>query len=180
MTSSFVHDQRFWSKVEKTVDCWLWVAADNGNGYPVFSEGGENCYAHRYIYEQLNGLVPEELEIDHKCRVRNCVNPEHLEAVTHEENIRRAYEHVTHCPKGHEYNEENTRILTRGNGRRQCKVCDRESSPRSRRVKITQELIDQVLELLEAGEPQRSIASRVGISQGYVSRIKRGEVQWQT
>ena len=79
-------------------------------------------YAHRVMYAHMVGPIPEGLTIDHLCRVRNCVNPKHLEAVTQTENIRRRPSFIgprgrwTVCPKGHEF-------TTRANGARYCKVC---------------------------------------------------------
>lgn len=79
--------------------------------------------AHRLAYARVNGAIPEGLEIDHVCRNKQCVNPLHLEAVTHNENIRRRYADYTHCVNGHEYTPENTYIRT--NGYRDCRVCIR-------------------------------------------------------
>jgi len=81
--------ERFFAKVDKggPGGCWLWVGSNNGR-YPVFPKGGR--YAHRWSYEHHVGPIPEGYEIDHLCRVTLCVNPTHLEAVTPQENKRRA------------------------------------------------------------------------------------------
>lgn len=81
---------RFWTKVAITPSCWLWLAATNQNGYGTFSHESRPCKAHRFAYELLVGPIPEGLVLDHLCRVRNCVNPSHLEPVTQVENLRRA------------------------------------------------------------------------------------------
>lgn len=117
---------RFWAKVEKTDSCWLWRAYTR-NGYGVFhptnyekSEG-----AHRYAYQLLIGPIPEGLQIDHLCFVRNCVNPAHLEPVTPQENSRRKPStNPTHCPAGHAYDEANTYVDS-GNGKH-CRICRRQ------------------------------------------------------
>ena len=115
----------FWSKVEKTDDCWLWTGALTGGRYGNAIVNGKNVPAHRAAYEELVGPIPEGLELDHLCFVTNCVRPDHLEPVTGAENKRRAGARTTHCPKGHEYTPENTYVRTRGNGRRQCRECHR-------------------------------------------------------
>lgn len=122
---------RFWDKVspETNTGCWLWTAYANKCEYGVFRWNHRSVLAHRVAYESLVCAVPEGLELDHLCRVRCCVNPDHLEPVTHAENVRRGeavaasiarLRAITHCPRGHEYTEENT-ILWRGN--RKCRKC---------------------------------------------------------
>ena len=131
--------QRILDKIE--VDdsgCWLWTAADNGKGYGVVYYGGRQAYAHRVMYELLVDKIPDGLTIDHLCKVRNCVNPQHLEPVTIRENVQRGERaQQTHCINGHEFTEDNTRI--RSNGTRKCKTCDsrigREHRARKRNTK---------------------------------------------
>ena len=85
--------------------------------------------AHRFSYELYNGEITGNLTIDHLCRNRNCVNPQHLEVVTIKENVLRGIGPTainsikTHCIKGHEFNEKNTYI--RPNGDRNCRECNR-------------------------------------------------------
>jgi hypothetical protein len=84
-------EQRFWPKVE-FADCWLWTGATVHNGYAVFRLNAKRVvYAHRWAYEHLVGDPGDGMELDHLCRVRRCVNPDHLEPVTHAENTRRGY-----------------------------------------------------------------------------------------
>lgn len=115
--------------------CWIWQRAISHNGYGNYGNRG----AHRVFYEVFNGALIDGMEIDHLCRVRCCVNPKHLEQVTHKENQLRASPYLgpnmggifhlnkTHCPRGHEYDEKNTSICTRKDGRtfRRCKACRR-------------------------------------------------------
>jgi hypothetical protein len=83
-------EERFWWKVHKTTTCWLWRAALDRHGYGLFHpHGTHTVLAHRWAYQSLIGPIPEELEIDHLCRVRHCVNPAHMEPVTCGENVRR-------------------------------------------------------------------------------------------
>lgn len=125
--------ERFWPKVDLNGDggCWLWTAYCDPQGYPRFgvgitSEGTRRVvYAHRWAYESLVGPIPAGLQLDHLCRVRNCVNPNHLEPVTGRENHARGSKAMqTHCINGHEFTVENTYV--RKNGCRTCRACKRE------------------------------------------------------
>jgi hypothetical protein len=127
--------ERFWSHVDTSGDCWLWTGSLNGFGYARFSvtiapRRRINYGAHVWAWEQEHGPVPAGLELDHLCRNRRCVNPAHLEAVSHQENVLRGVTLAasnllkTHCPQGHPYSPENTYVLHHGNGtQRQCKTC---------------------------------------------------------
>lgn len=101
---------KFWGMVDKTDTCWLWTGMTTPTGYASFYagiHGGGKTYAHRFVYDLMVGRIPDGYDIDHLCRVRNCVNPDHLEAVTHRENMLRGDTVVarmaakTHCAKGH-------------------------------------------------------------------------------
>jgi hypothetical protein len=114
--------------------CWLWIGPVNVGGYGKIGKGGASRLAHRVSYELLRGPIPEGMEMDHLCRVRCCVNPDHLEPVTHQENGRRGISGktvaarmaaLTHCKNGHEFTAENTRTSTHPDGgvRRNCRAC---------------------------------------------------------
>lgn len=110
---------------EPNTGCWLWMGGCSQNGYGAFKVNGRQETAHRIAYSLLRGEIPEGLQLDHLCRVRCCVNPDHLEPVTPKENIRRSPIHSgakTHCPQGHAYTAENT---GKHAGERFCRKCAR-------------------------------------------------------
>lgn len=115
-------------KTEKDSNgCWIWLG-DRVKGYGVIGIQGKRVYAHQISYKEFIGPIPESMELDHLCRNPICINPEHLEPVTHGENMRRYIATITHCPQGHEYTEENTRIYQGG---RTCRQCNNERRMRN-------------------------------------------------
>jgi len=78
---------RFWSKVDKSGNCWTWQASRQHYGHGQIKIEGKNRLAHRVSYELANGSIPEDLVIDHVCHNPPCVNPAHLRAVTQKQNI---------------------------------------------------------------------------------------------
>jgi hypothetical protein len=103
--------------------CWVWTASLSHDGYGQFCFRRRMRRVHRVTYELFKGPIPDGLVIDHLCRNLRCVNPEHLEAVTHKENTARGLSAPRkQCPHGHPYNEENT-YIERSTGRRRCRTC---------------------------------------------------------
>lgn len=143
--------ERFEEKYEPepNTGCWLWTAYTNCDGYGYFRLNSKTTVtAHSMSYTLANGPIQDGLEIDHLCRVRSCVNPDHLEAVSHTENVRRGLagevakrthtKNHTHCPAGHKYNAKNTYIYSKRPHVKECRICRRkhcrESKARLRTV----------------------------------------------
>jgi len=98
-------------------NCINWFGRLDKDGYGKF----KGTLVHRLSYEKNVGLIPENMEIDHICKNRSCINPNHLRIVTHIENLKTSKHNTkTICKNGHEFNEENT---YRYRGRRICRKC---------------------------------------------------------
>lgn len=122
---------RFWAKVDRDGPngCWLWRGCtQTGGKYGVIAMDGRNQGVHR-VALVLVGRDPGELHVDHLCRTTLCVNPAHLEAVTPQENARRAHPVGSHCRRGHEFTSENTYMHPQ-RGTRHCRECSRAASRR--------------------------------------------------
>lgn len=124
--------------------CIVWLGGLNGVGYGQFYKGRSSLdetgktYAHRWSYEYHVGPIPDGLHLDHLCRNRRCVNPDHLEPVTIRENLLRgespSAKHAvkTHCPAGHPYSGSNLHLTP--SGQRKCRACDRTRAAARRRA----------------------------------------------
>lgn len=128
--------ERFFAKITFTNTCWLWTGG-HAHGYGHWHVGSlpagtrRTILCHRWAYEFCVGLIPAGLTLDHLCRVRNCVNPDHLEPMSLHLNILRGTgiaahnSALTHCRRGHPFSGPNLYIVTRANGRtyRRCLAC---------------------------------------------------------
>lgn len=114
--------ERFMSHMVVTeAGCWQWTSPLDHQGYPHLYYEGRTQRAHRVGYQLLVGPIPEGLTLDHLCRNRGCVNPEHLEPVTLKVNHERgARAQQTHCKRGHEFTPENTYVSAKN-----CRTCRR-------------------------------------------------------
>lgn len=123
---------RFWQFVTKdeATGCWLWTGSLNDAGYGKLGAGNGRkgwVRAHRFAYEHYIGPIPAGLHLDHLCRIRSCVNPEHLEPVTSRENSLRSpicqtaiNAAKTHCKQGHSFERHG---YVSSNGSRRCRAC---------------------------------------------------------
>lgn len=120
---------------ERSGDCILWTGGLNNKGYGVTGNLGRSAYVHRLSYEHFVGPIPEGMEIDHLCRVPRCLNPDHLEAVTHSTNVARGLSPIqlrerhssrTECSEGHPYDEANTYHPPATPDVRVCRECKRQ------------------------------------------------------
>ena|SRR4249920_934449 len=122
--------ERFSEKyVIASTGCWEWSAGKDSKGYGQFvHHGSRSVPAQRVAYELFVGPIPAGLTIDHLCRNPGCVNPDHLEAVTRSENVRRQHAARTHCKRGHPLSGANLYIPPRRPHERQCRECQRARS----------------------------------------------------
>jgi len=122
--------KRFWDKVQKTEQCWIWIGALDAGGYGAVTIDNRRLRAHRVSFEWEQGTIHDGLVVDHLCRNRACVNPTHMEVVTPKINTARGYSppainaYRTECAIGHPFDLFNTYIRT--NGKRECRTCKKD------------------------------------------------------
>lgn len=139
--------KRFWDKVDKSDDCWEWLAYKDKDGYGRFRVDGQWVGAHRFVFEMKCGRIPAGMCVCHSCDNPSCVNPEHLWLGTHEDNLRDMAE----------------------KGRARCPGHKGESNGRA---KLTEEDVRGIRQLKE---PVPLIAKCFGVSEGQIYRIRSGQ-----
>lgn len=123
--------QRIFAYVRITDDCWLWLGSTTPQGYArAWSGRGRVEYVHRMVYELCVGPIPDGLTINHLCRVRHCIHPEHLDVVSLQTNVLRSpiaqaamNAAKTHCKWGHPFSSENTYRPPNHPRSRVCRTC---------------------------------------------------------
>lgn len=125
--------------IDEETDCWLWAKPSHRDGYARARLNQKYQLVHRFMWKYAyDQPVPEGLELDHLCRNKACVNPAHLEPVTHLENVRRGTAgqweaKKTHCTRGHPYEGEHLRVNARS-GKRACRTCEGARLRRARAI----------------------------------------------
>jgi hypothetical protein len=163
--------------------CWTWTGAKGATGYGVVTVNADvgAIVAHRAVYLLHRGPIPPGRELDHLCRNRSCVNPEHLEPVTHAENGRRGLKGdlrppVYECPAGHDY--AITGIMN-GQGYRICRECKAERQRRRRAVlppspsrrSLTEDQVRGIRAARAAGRSLTEVAAEFGTNRGTAYRV---------
>lgn len=134
--------------------CWEWVGCHSSGGYGAIGVWGQGrvTRAHRWMYERERGVIPKGMQIDHLCRNRGCVNPDHLEPVTHRENCARGASFSAinstkmHCPLGHPLSDGNLDGSRARRGHRVCRTCMNLNNKRHRLKKKANLAIYRALE----------------------------------
>ena len=120
--------------------CWLWQGNRFGNGYAMMTVRRRKALVHRLAYQAAKGPIPDGLQVDHLCRVRHCINPDHMEAVTSRVNTLRGIGPTavnarrTRCIHGHPLSGDN--LYVEPSGRRRCRACDRAKATRRMRAGV--------------------------------------------
>jgi hypothetical protein len=182
--------ESFWALVDKTESCWLWRGHTHRSGYGQLGYHRKAWKAHRLAFTLAGGHLIDGLELDHLCRNRGCVRPDHLELVSHGENVRRAFVLKTHCRNGHPY--EGNLIVDKAAGARRCRTCRNGQSQRRKWAARTRHGIlrgeanpraklsaNQVRAIREAEGSNLGIAARFGVSDTMIGLI-RARKAWKS
>lgn len=171
---------RFWAKVSVAPAdaCWEWLAGRDRKGYGKFAIGQKHHRAHRIAYNLFGLQIPNDLVIDHLCRNRACVNPDHLEPVTSRENAVRGAAAAAHgfhagvCKYGHEFTPENT-YATRDGGKN-CRTCVLEGCKKRRAKRLE---IERGSEWLEERRQVAALRSQGKCQRGHEMTLENTHIR---
>jgi hypothetical protein len=116
-------EERFWSKVAKFESCWIWNGAKDETGHGRLKINCIQVSAHRVSYEWKHGSIPDGMDAHHKCFNPACVNPDHLQILTHSQHISLHRPFKTHCKRGHEFTPDN--LYNSKSGKKKCIKCSK-------------------------------------------------------
>jgi hypothetical protein len=132
----------FWTKTAPATNCIVWRGAQNSKGYGCFAVNGVSQLAHRVAWEDVHGPIPDDMTIDHLCRVHACVNVDHMEFVSIAENIRRQPRVLRvggECRNGHSIAADADMYVNRRKGTKECRECRRAAKQRADVEKLARE-----------------------------------------
>jgi hypothetical protein len=161
--------ETFNRRIIRTPGCWEWDGAHTTAGYAETWDGVRPQYAHRASYELHKGPIPDGLQVDHLCRNRGCVNPDHLEAVSNRENSLRgsgptaANHRRTLCKNGHPLSGDNLYVTTAGY--RRCRICIRARNPGpipGAQIKRPDLDDQEIVRLIDGGWSVSAVARQLG------------------
>jgi len=141
-------EERFWAKVDKSGDCWEWIAGKSIDGYGKIFVEGESALAHRVSWNLHNGAIPKGLYVCHKCDNPGCINPDHLFLGTHADNM--------------------ADMMSKGR-------CHKQRGETHGKAKLTQGNVDEIKKLLSFGNLRHHvIGSMYGVGDNAISKINLG------
>ncbi|MGQ0721043.1 MAG: HNH endonuclease [Candidatus Eiseniibacteriota bacterium] len=165
--------RRFWSKVDKSGDCWIWTAGSSRNGYGQFHMNGRPHRAPRVAWEWAHGVIPDGLFVCHRCDNPACVNPEHLFLGTPSDNMKDA------SRKGRVSWQRRPWTLPRGNDHWANKTPERRTTgERHGMAKLTSTDVVEMRRMSASGVPNKVLAERFGVHRNTALKIVTHK-QWR-
>lgn len=151
-------EERFWIKVDKSGDCWLWTSATDSGGYPIFSlPGHRSIRVHRYMWEMHNGAIPENMFICHTCDVRNCIRIDHLFVGSHDENMQDMVNKDRQVKGDRQWQRAHPEMVKHGEQRSNAKLTDQD--------------VRDIRNRVANGERKKALAAEYNVSSGAISHI---------